>query len=100
MQKDKIQITLTTSDGQRVLMEKEVDIAQMKHVDIMEEQFNKITNKAMVFLMKQGIKKKKQWRWKLFYFRIQALFAMGPLSSRSLVRRSASSSKGKSLASK
>lgn len=96
MQKDKIQITLISKDGQKATIEKFIDIDALKDSDETERQINKIMKKSYPFLMKEIVKKNRKLWWPYLWRRILALFAMEPLSSRSLARRSALPSKDKS----
>jgi len=97
MQQDKIQITLISKDGQKATMEKVIDIDDLKDSDETERQINKIIKKSYPFLMKEIVKKNRKLWWPYLWRRILALFAMGPLSSRSLERLLASSSEDKNL---
>lgn len=93
MAKQKIIMSLQDEKGEMFQVEKEIDIGAMPNIQVMEKQMNKIIAQGSALLFDHGLKKNKQWRWKGFYFRILALFGMGPLSYRSYVRHLSSCSK-------
>jgi len=100
MAKQKICISFTDENGAASEKEWEVDVGSMKDIHKAEDKVMGIGKNIDAFLLTEVVKKKKKWRWRLFWFRILALFGMGPLSFRSSARRLSESLKGKSSAGK
>ena len=98
MAKQKICISFTDENGAASEKEWEVDVGSLENIHKAENKVIGIEKDIGAFLLTEVVKKKKKWRWRLFYVKILALFGMGPLSSRSSAKHLSESSKGKSSA--